>query len=146
MEVININYLEMAKSNIENFLLTVMDLIESAKFDKTFRAKVVEIISERKCKVQYKNIVYIAKNNANLSVGDSIWVKAPCNNWNELYIQSGNQSDNAELITQITELNNEITELETEIANLKTQLTQTNSNLNGEKIALSKIEARNNIR
>lgn len=127
--MIKIKYLNRAKKTIDSEFSVIDEVIKNSSFNKTFNARVVEIISEKKCKVRYKNIDYIVKNDISLSVDDLVLVCVPRNNWNELYIQSGNQSDNAELITQITELNNEITELETEIANLKTQLTQTNSNL-----------------
>lgn len=118
-----------AKSNANNLLSAVKELIEYAKFNKTFKAKIIGTLPNGKYKILYKNIEYPATSEYQHSVGDSVWVCAPCNNWNELHIQSGNQSDNTELINQITELNSEIVELETEITNLKTQLIQTNSNL-----------------
>lgn len=122
------NSMNTAKSSANSLLSAVRKLIDCAKFDKTFRARVTEIISDKTCKIQYKNVDYTVKCDISLLVGDtkllegdSVWVKAPCNNWDALYIESGNQSDNGELVNQITKLNGEITEL-------KTLLNQTNRN------------------
>lgn len=60
---------------------------DSLNYDKTFRAKIVEIISTNKCRVLYRGIEYSAKYDEMISVGDMVWVCAPSNNWDELYVQ-----------------------------------------------------------
>ncbi|WP_313069731.1 hypothetical protein [Lacrimispora sp.] len=69
-----------------NYLFSVK--ADSLKYDKTFRAKVIDNISEKKCKILYKGKECIVKCDGNVNVNDMVWVCAPRNDWNELYIQS----------------------------------------------------------
>lgn len=59
---------------------------DTLKYDKTFRAKILEIISNKKCKVLYRGKEYFAKCDDIVNVDDMVWVCAPGNDWNELYI------------------------------------------------------------
>lgn len=61
--------------------------LKNIRYDKTFRAKILECISDGKYKVLYKNKEYLAKSDYSLDIGDLVWVCAPENNWNELYVQ-----------------------------------------------------------
>lgn len=61
---------------------------DTLSYDKTFRAKVVDTKSNNKLIVSYKNKEYIVRNYGKVKIGDAVWVCAPGNNWDELYIHA----------------------------------------------------------
>lgn len=67
-----------------NYLLT--NITDTLKYDKTFRAKVINQVSTGKYKVLYKNKEYTVRCDKELLVPDMVWVCAPQNNWDELFI------------------------------------------------------------
>ncbi len=69
-----------------NYLFSIK--ADSLKYDKTFRAKVIDNLSSKRCKVLYKGKEYTVKCDGSINVNDMVWVCAPGNDWNELYIQS----------------------------------------------------------
>lgn len=69
-----------------NYLFSIK--ADTLKYDKTFRAKVIENLSIKKCKVLYKGKEHVVKCDGDVNVNDMVWVCAPGNDWNELYIQS----------------------------------------------------------
>lgn len=69
---------------IENI---VEEKLGYAKYDKTFRAKVIDQISETKYKVLYKNVEYLVTCDLKVKIGDIVWVCAPQNNWDNLYVE-----------------------------------------------------------
>lgn len=81
---------ETAKSNAESFMIAIKKLIDGASFDKSFRATITEKISDYTYKVLYNKAEYKVKSDYNLSVGDSVWVCAPGNDWNSLFVVSHN--------------------------------------------------------
>ena len=81
---------ETAKSNAESFMIAIKELINSASFNKSFRATVTEKINNTVYKVSYKNAEYKVKSYYNLLVGDLVWVCAPGNDWDSLFVQSYN--------------------------------------------------------
>ena len=93
------NYIDATKNYAERMLLAVQDLIKHATFDRTFRAKITSQISSNKYKILYKNKEYPASCDIKAKIGDMVWVCAPENNWNKLYIQSSKSDD--ETITQV---------------------------------------------
>ncbi len=68
-------------------LSTIQDLITHSSFDKTFRAKVIEVMPNNRCKILYVGTNYIARCDTQVSVDDIVWVCAPQNNWSELNVQ-----------------------------------------------------------
>lgn len=84
-----------------NYLFT--NIGNALKFDKTFRAKVIGKESNGKYKVLYKNKEYLAKCDGTLNIDDMVWVCAPKNDWNELYVQLGKTLQN-----QVIQLNSDL--------------------------------------
>ena len=68
-----------------NYLVTAAS--ENLKFDRTFRAQVTGTAKDGKCTISYKNKTYTARCSNQVSLNDAVWVCAPCNDWNSLYIQ-----------------------------------------------------------
>lgn len=54
--------------------------------DKTFKARVTEIITVYKIRVQYCGSSYTVSTSLPCSVNDIVRVCAPCNNWKELFV------------------------------------------------------------
>lgn len=71
---------------VGRILAYVQKGIEKAPFDKTFRAQVTESLGNGKYKVRYKGIEYTAKYSSTIAVNTWVYVCAPQNNWNELFI------------------------------------------------------------
>jgi len=62
------------------------NIADTLKYDKTFRAKVIKQDSSGKYKVLYKNKEYTVRCDRELLSPDLVWVCAPQNNWDELFI------------------------------------------------------------
>ena len=77
-----------------NYLFT--SKADTLSYDKTFRAQVVSKESNGKYKVLYKNKEYPVKSDISLNIDDLVWVCAPENNWDSLYVQSSNSMKNYE--------------------------------------------------
>lgn len=75
---------------ISDLAATVREAIKSelskASYDKTFKGKVVENPSTGKYVVLYKNKKYTLSYSGTLSIGQTVRVCAPQNNWNDLFI------------------------------------------------------------
>ena len=78
----SLNYIIQAINNI------VEPKVKSLKYDKTYRAKITEEIDAGIYKVQINNAEYQLKYNGNLEVGDIVKVKAPLNNFSDIYIEA----------------------------------------------------------
>lgn len=77
-----LNYIIEAISNI------VEPKVATLKYDKTYRAKVTKKIDEGVYKVQINGIEYQLSYNGTLNIGDIVKVKAPLNNFSDIYIES----------------------------------------------------------
>lgn len=86
--------LNQAAQNIENILSTITDLINIASFNKSFRATVTQNVNNAKYKVSYKNREYSVKSDYILDVGDIVWVCAPGNDWDSLFVQRCDRVEN----------------------------------------------------
>lgn len=62
--------------------------INSSKFDKTYRAKIIGINENDTYLVEIANNQYSLKYNGELNIGDIIRVKAPLNNFSDIYIEA----------------------------------------------------------
>jgi len=77
-----------------NYLFT--NKADVLRYDRTFRVKVISKETNGKYKVLYKNKEYMAKSDINLNINDLVWICAPENNWDSLYVQSSNSMKNYE--------------------------------------------------
>lgn len=66
----------------------ITEKIKTIRYDRTFRAKVTERISDNNYKVLCKNKEYPVRSDFMLNVGDLVWVCAPGNDWNSLFVQT----------------------------------------------------------
>jgi hypothetical protein len=91
-----LNFQEVYKRIAEdiNYLFTSKE--DALRYDRTFRAKVISQETNDKYTILYKNKKYIAKSDINLDIDDLVWVCAPQNNWDSLYIQNTNSMRNYE--------------------------------------------------
>lgn len=76
-----LGYIIQAISNI------VEPKMETLKYDKTYRAKVIEKIDAGIYKIQINNVTYKLSYSGTLNVGDIVRVKAPLNNFSDIYIE-----------------------------------------------------------
>lgn len=72
----------------------ITEKIKRIQCDKTFRAKITGQISADKYKIFYKNKECTVTCDGSVNLGDWVWVCAPCNNWDDLYIQLGRSMQN----------------------------------------------------
>lgn len=77
-----LNYIVEAINNI------VEPKVVSLKYDKTYRGKITQVVSDNLYKVQINGAEYELPYNENLSVGQIVRVKAPLNNFSDIYIET----------------------------------------------------------
>lgn len=82
------NYQEVIKSITITIFSQVQSLIKDAPFDKTFRARILKKISDDKYQIEYKGGKYTAKSSQSYNENDMVYVCAPMNKWEELFILS----------------------------------------------------------
>jgi aryl-phospho-beta-D-glucosidase BglC (GH1 family) len=82
------NFQDVYKTLTEDIKFLFNNMGDTLNYDKTFRAKVVDTKSSNKFIVSYKNRNYIVKCYGKVKIGDNVWVCAPGNNWDELYIHA----------------------------------------------------------
>lgn len=80
------------QKGLQNIIQAINNIVEpkveSLKYDKTFRGKIIEVIDVGKYKVQINGKDYTMTHNEKLAVGDIVKVKAPLNNFSDIYIES----------------------------------------------------------
>lgn len=54
--------------------------------DHSFKAKIVSVANSKKYEVLYSGNIYTVSSSTVCEVGDFVWVCAPCNNWNNLFV------------------------------------------------------------
>ena len=78
------------KDGLDYILQAINNLIEpkldKLRYDKTYRAKVTAIAGGGLYEVQIKNTKYNVSYSGALSIGDVVKVKAPLNNFSDIYI------------------------------------------------------------
>lgn len=82
------NYQEVIKSITITIFSQVQSLIKDAPFDRTFRARIIQKISDGKYQIEYKGGKYTARSSQSYNENDFVWVCAPMNKWEELFILS----------------------------------------------------------
>lgn len=79
-----------SNKKIQNFaavlLLYVKKSIDKSSFDKTFRARIVKKLDSGRYQIEYKGAKYTAKSSQTLNENDMVYVCAPMNKWEELFI------------------------------------------------------------
>ena len=100
------NFQDVYKKIAEDINYLFTNMANTLKYDKTFRAKVISQESTGKYKILYKNVEYTAKCDGRLNAGDLVWVFAPRNDWNELYVQLGGAIQN-----QVNQTNSNLSKL-----------------------------------
>lgn len=77
---------------IQDFVNDMLDYIQKSinksSFDRTFRARIVKKISDGKYQIEYKGGKYTAKSSQSYNENDMVYVCAPMNKWEELFILS----------------------------------------------------------
>lgn len=81
------NLQDVYKKLVEDIHYLFTCATETMKFDRTFRAKVIGPASKGKYIISYKNRTLTARFARSLQPNDTVWVCAPCNDWNSLFIQ-----------------------------------------------------------
>jgi hypothetical protein len=77
---------------IENLLMQLKDEIyNNAPFDKTKKGRICEVVSKRQFRVEIAGKNYIATANTEYAIGDVVWVRIPCGNTNNMYIEAKTQ-------------------------------------------------------
>lgn len=70
-------------------LVNAFDLFTgNMKLTKVFKATIIEKINDTVYKILYKNAEYKVKSYYDLIVGEMVWVCAPQNNWDSLFVVS----------------------------------------------------------
>ena len=92
-----LNYIIQAIENI------IEPKLEKLRYDKTYRAKVIKKTSDGVYKVQINGTEYSVKYKGDLNVGDIVKVKAPLNNFSDIYIET---LPSDKVITSYNDLNN----------------------------------------
>lgn len=82
------NYQEVITSVTNTIFTYIQSLIKDAPFDKTFRAKVIKKLASGKYQIEYKGAKYTARSSQTYNVDDIVYVCAPMNKWEELFILS----------------------------------------------------------
>lgn len=81
-----------AKDGLGYIIQAISNIVEpkvaNLRYDKTYRAKVTEKVDAGIYKVEVNRAEYQLKYNGDLSVGDIVRVKAPLNNFSDIYIEA----------------------------------------------------------
>jgi len=86
LEVIHLDVTKVCQKIIDDITLLIDSKIKNIARDRTFKAKIIEKVTDSKYKILYKNRYYTARCHADLSPDDMVYVCAPENNWSELFI------------------------------------------------------------
>lgn len=88
---------------------TIVDVIDSnldkLTYDRTFKAKIVEVIQDGIYKIKYKGNIYKVKSFVDCVIDDYVTVCAPCNEWNELFVVRRNGFFNFRMLNEQVILN-----------------------------------------
>lgn len=76
------------KKQIQSCLEAIDYRIRHARFDKTFKAKIIENLGKGRYKIQHKKLYYTVSSKTPFQAGDIVRVCAPENNYNDLFIQT----------------------------------------------------------
>ena len=169
IKINNVNYDEIIKNIASSLKENFKILLDRAKFDKTFKAKIIDKISENKYQILYRGQKHTVTSDSTLSVNQIVKVCAPQNNWSELFVVnysvnggvSGdyipksaisttqvNDSNKVPSSSLVYSMNNNLNTAKTDITNIKNDITDTAIRNKAYKInetAISDILNINNI-
>jgi len=97
------NYTELMKQLSENIIRAVRSLIKTAPYDQTYKAKITEVVSATKVKIELNRQIHTATTSVSCEVGDIVIVCVPRNNWNDLYVEQNKTRGRASGIVAIDE-------------------------------------------
>lgn len=100
------NYQEVLDSIIQAINNLITPQLVNLKYDKTFRAKVTKVIDAGRYEVQINEVTYPLSYDGILKVGDIIKVKAPLNNFSDIYIEAKGGSGGSGSATNYNDLIN----------------------------------------
>lgn len=82
-----IDYMQLVNKIAEEIVTTIREIIDKdARYDISFKAKVIEIVNDGKYIISYHNKTYKASSSIPLNVGDGVWVCVPQSNWKDLFV------------------------------------------------------------
>ncbi|MBT9778838.1 hypothetical protein GPL15_20370 [Clostridium sp. MCC353] len=96
IQIEKINYrqiIDEVSSSIGDYLDNYLN--KNAKFDRTFKAKIIGKISDGRYEISYRGKTFAASCDAQLSTNQIVIVCAPQNNWSELFIQTVNNTSSS---------------------------------------------------
>ena len=107
-----INYDEILRSMAASLRDSFKTLLNRAKFDKTFKAKIVSNLGNNKYQILYKGENYTVTSNMSLNIDQMVFVCAPQNNWSELFVvqTSGGGNNNNNSLPYIGDVSSLITD------------------------------------
>lgn len=83
----DVNYNEIIKNIVESLKTAIKTFIDTAKYDKTFKAKVIgNLGNNNKYQILYKGKKYTVTSECALATDQIVRVCAPQNNWSELFV------------------------------------------------------------
>ena len=81
------NYSQAIQKIADTITAQIHNMIKSKSYsDKTFTAKVTEIVNTSKCRVLYCGNTITVSTTIPVEIGNIVRVCAPCNNWKDLYV------------------------------------------------------------
>lgn len=98
------------QESLDSILRAIDNLISpqlvNLKYDKTFRAKVTKVLDTGRYEVQINGVTYTLPYDGILHVGDVVKVKAPLNNFSDIYIEAMGGSGGSTATTSYNDLTN----------------------------------------
>ena len=82
----DINYNEIIKNIVESLKDAIKAFIETANYDKTFKARVVKKISNDKYQVVYRGQKHTVTSDVELQIDQIVYVCIPQNDWSDLFV------------------------------------------------------------
>lgn len=93
------------KEGLDYILQAINNLIEpklkTLRYDKTYRAKIIEKIDDKNYKISLNGTEYQAPYEGDLKIGDIVKVKAPLNNFSDIYIENNEHSKPIEVVDNL---------------------------------------------
>lgn len=81
------NYSQAIQNIADTITAQIHNMIKSKSYsDKTFTAKVTEIVNTSKCRVLYCGNTFTISTTIPVEIGNIVRVCAPCNNWKDLFM------------------------------------------------------------
>lgn len=96
------NYLDIWNAFANSLRSEIDKKLEKAKFDRSFKARVIGKISDGKYEIFYRGKTFSASCSASLSTDQIVQVCAPQNNWDDLFIQIPGAASNGSSVAGVS--------------------------------------------